>query len=95
MTFKILVSPHALDDIEAAAHYYNEKVTGLGSRFAHQVQSTIEKIADNPFMYEVRYNGIRCAGVWKFPFLIHFTADREAGTVLILSVYSTYQNPKW
>ena len=95
MPFEISVSPHALDDIEEAAHYYNGKVVGLGSRFARQVQSTIEKIADNPFMYEERYNGIRCAGIWRFPFLIHFVADKKAGTVLILSVYSTYQYPKW
>ena len=94
MHFEIVFSEHALIDIEETFHYYNEQSDGLGSRFVNQVQSAVKKIAANPFLYAVRYERIRCAGVWKFPFLVHFNVNSSSDVITILAVFSTHRNPK-
>ncbi|KAA6436631.1 hypothetical protein FEM33_21030 [Dyadobacter flavalbus] len=93
--FQILLSSHAIQDIEESMSYYEEKLMGLGLRFYNQVESTINQIARNPFIYSVKYESIRCANVWKFPFLIHFSIDESFKIVTILAVYNTYQRPLW
>ncbi|MCE6992227.1 type II toxin-antitoxin system RelE/ParE family toxin [Dyadobacter sp. CY323] len=95
MSFEIVLVQNAIDDIEAAVTYYNDELAGLGNRFLNQVDSTIKRITDAPFIYSVRYANIRCAGIWRFPFLIHFNIDESLSKIFILAVYSTHQQPLW
>src|SRR5580658_7060304 len=93
--YKVIFSPHALDDIENACEYYNEQQRNLGKRFVKQVESTLQSIRTNPFYTSIRYYTIRCAVVSKFPFLIHYTIDEKDNIITITAVYSTYQEPLW
>jgi len=43
----------------------------------------------------VRYDDIRCAGIKKFPYLVHYHINEDEQLVTILSVYSTYKEPLW
>jgi hypothetical protein len=93
--FKLQFSPHALNDIEEATAYYNLQQPGLGKRFAKQVLVITQSIKTNPEFASVRYDDIRCAAVAKFPFLVHYTFEKENNLVTILAVYSTYRDPLW
>lgn len=93
--YQVIFSPLALNDIDQAAGYYNEQQQGLGKRFAVQVQATLNAIKRNPFFASVRYDGVRCAQVKKFPFLVHYIIDEDNSIVTIAAVYSTYQEPFW
>jgi len=94
-TFVVIFSPIAIDDAEQAVEYYEEKQTGLGKRFARQLQSTLNSIKRNPFFASVRYDDIRCAAVKKFPYLVHYHINEEELLVTIVAVYSTYKEPLW
>ncbi|OSZ82850.1 hypothetical protein CAP35_06185 [Chitinophagaceae bacterium IBVUCB1] len=93
--YKILFSPHALNDIEQATQYYNHQQDGLGKRFASEVLKAIESIKKNPALVSVRYDDIRCIVVKKFPFMIHYAFDEKLKIVTIYAVYSTYREPLW
>ena len=42
----------ALCDTEEARRYYDSKLDCLGQRFANAVADTIERIAENPLLYQ-------------------------------------------
>jgi len=42
--YKAIISPKAKEDIEEAAHWYNERQKGLGKRFTQEVHSKIDQI---------------------------------------------------
>lgn len=91
--FVVVFSPIAIDDADEAVAYYENVQAGLGKRFAVQLQISLNSIKRNPFFASVRYDGIRCAGIKKFPFLVHYHIDEKQQLVIILAVYSTYREP--
>ena len=93
--FAVIFSPVAIEDLEQAVEYYEEKQTDLGKRFATQLQLTLNTIKRNPFFATVRYDDIRCASIKKFPYLVHFHIDEDELLVTIIAVYSTYREPLW
>lgn len=92
-SFTVIFSPLAIEDAEQAFDYYEEKQTGLGSRFAAQLQLTLNAIKRNPFFAAIRYDDIRCARIKKFPYLIHYHINEDELLVTIIAVYSTYREP--
>jgi toxin ParE1/3/4 len=91
--YKVIYSAHVLIDLEDVVYYFNEQQKGLGRRFAAQVQLALKSIKSNPHFASFRYDDVRCAQVPKFPYLVHYTIDEAARTVLIAAVYSTHQEP--
>ncbi|MDQ6902246.1 MAG: type II toxin-antitoxin system RelE/ParE family toxin [Bacteroidota bacterium] len=91
----VIFSSAAIDDVEQAVAYYEEKQVGLGKRFAAHVQVALNSIKRNPHFASVCYDTIRCARIKKFPFLVHYHIDEDALIVSIIAVYSTYKKPLW
>jgi toxin ParE1/3/4 len=95
MPYTILVTPTAIDDIDAAIEYYNALAADLGYRFADIIDEYFERIAELPTASSVRYKNVRCKPVARFPFVITYTIDEAARSVNILRVFNTYQEPMW
>ncbi len=91
--FTIIFSPLALEDIEQATAYYEDVQTGLGKRFAAQLQLTLNAIKRNPFFASIRYDDIRCAQVKKFPYMVHYHIFEKELFITIIAVYSTHREP--
>jgi plasmid stabilization system protein ParE len=91
MPFAILVEPRALADIQQAINYYDSRQAGLGKKFESAIDNHFSTISKNPF-FQIRYNGIRCLPLKKFPFLIHFVVDEKRNEVFIISVFHTSKN---
>ena len=92
-SFTVIFSPLALDDIEQTYNYYEQRQSGLGKRFAAQLQLTANAIKRNPFFASVRYDDIRCAQLKKFPYLVHYNIHEADKLVTVIAVYSTYKEP--
>lgn len=78
-----------LETLEAYL-YYEEKQKGLGDRFLVQLEEYLKRICKNPLHFPLK-NGYREAFIKKFPFLIIYEFSQE--TVVVYSVFNTYQNP--
>ena len=91
MPFTILIEPRALADIQQAINYYDSQQSGLGKKFEAAVDKHFLIISKNPF-FQIRYNGIRCLPIKKFPFLIHFVVDEKRNEVFVISVFHTSKN---
>jgi plasmid stabilization system protein ParE len=91
MSFAVLLEPRALADIQQAIDYYDSRQAGLGKKFESTIDKHFLVISRNPF-FQIRYSGIRCLPVKKFPFLIHFVVDEKRKEVFIISVFHTSKN---
>jgi toxin ParE1/3/4 len=91
MPYKVLVEPRALADIQQAIDYYDSRQAGLGKKFEASIEKHFLSISKNPF-FQIRYSGIRCLPIKKFPFLIHFIVDEKRKIVYVISVFHTSQN---
>jgi len=76
--------PLAEGDIASAQDDYETREPGLGSRFVEQVCSTLTRIGNNPFQYQV-INGTRehrRAPVQQFPFGIWYRVEPDESVVV-------------
>ena len=87
--YKIVFSPKAITDIEEAISYYNRQLLGSGNRFISDLKTIYKSIDRNPFFATIKYDNVRCAGLKKFPFSVHFTIDEERRIVTIAAVFNT------
>ncbi|NOU48642.1 MAG: type II toxin-antitoxin system RelE/ParE family toxin [Bacteroidales bacterium] len=92
--YKLKIEPDALSDIQEIANWYNLAQVNLGRRFQNAVIRQINGLKQNPQLFTIRYQEIRCMLVKRFPYMVHFHIDEQANTVIILAVISTSRNPK-
>ena len=92
--YSVKVDTDALLDIQEVTDWYNEQVSGLGSRFQKQVKIQINSLKINPNGYGIRYGDVRCMLIKKFPFLVHFTVDETNLFVEVFAIIHTSRNPK-
>lgn len=92
--YKTLILPLAKEDIQEAAQWYNQRQKGLGKRFTAEVRERVSLIQRNPQASPIRYEDVRTAVLNIFPFMIHYTIDEAAKTVLIAGVFHTSISPE-
>ncbi|MEO6452758.1 MAG: type II toxin-antitoxin system RelE/ParE family toxin [Ginsengibacter sp.] len=93
MSYTIFVSPTAVEDLQDAIDYYNEKAESLGYRFADLVDEYFKRIASVPTASAIRYKDVRGKPMTIFPYLIMYTIDQDTFTVNILRIFNTWQEP--
>jgi hypothetical protein len=59
MIYKSVITPVASEDIRYNAQWYGKKQKELGKRFTKIIRDKINFACKNPYMYAVRYKGIR------------------------------------
>jgi hypothetical protein len=93
MSFKIVIEPRAIFDIQEAVDYYDFKQIGLGEYFIQAFEEHIEILRKNPF-FQIRYKDYYGLPIKKFPFIIFYFTDEEVKIVYVVSVFNTSLNPK-
>ena len=93
MSFKIVIEPRAIFDIQEAVDYYDFKQIGLGEYFIQALEEHIEILRKNPF-FQIRYKDYYGLPIKKFPFIIFYFTDEEVKIVYVVSVINTSLNPK-
>ena len=73
-------------DLQEAINWYNQKQSGLGTRFFKAVKEQISRIKKSPFTIAVRYEDIRCAKLKGFPYLVHFKIYQDINLIRVIAV---------
>lgn len=95
MSYRILIGPGAVNDIQKSIDYYEEQKKDLGKLFKEELNEKISALKINPF-YQVRYDDVHCLPLHKFPHMIHYTIDKEKKIVIVRAVFHTSMNSeKW
>ena len=83
----------AVDDIIAAAEWYDDQRAGLGDEFVTEVDAVIRSLAKNPEIHGVRFADVRCARLKRFkPYGVFFYLWQ--GEVIVFSVFHASRNPQ-
>jgi plasmid stabilization system protein ParE len=60
MSFKIVFSPKAQNDLIEIYDWYEKKLPGLGERFINALDKRILVLTKTPNIFPIRYKEIRC-----------------------------------
>ena len=91
-SFKIEITTLANEEYVSAFHYYEEQQIGLGTKFEKETDYLIDKLKENPYLFERKFKQYREAVYKKFPYFIVYEIISES--VVILSFFHTSRNPK-
>ncbi len=92
MNFLIKLDLRALNDIQNTIDYYDEKQIGLGKKFEDYLSKYIKSLSKNPF-YQNRYDKIHCLPLKKYPYMIHFSIQKDEKSVYIHAIINTFKKP--
>jgi hypothetical protein len=81
-------------DLQSIIDYYNEQKPKLGNDFFFSALKQMKQLKNDCYLYEIKYQKIRCVQVPGFPYLIHYTINEEINLVYILAIIGMKQNPK-
>ena len=93
MIFELNIDKRAIDDIQSAIDFYDEQQLGLGLRFERELNTHLITLKKNPF-FSIRYDDVHCLPLKIFPYMIHYTVDKESKSIIIRGVFHTSMNPK-
>jgi plasmid stabilization system protein ParE len=93
MEFTIKLTLAAIDDIQSAVDYYNEKSPDLGFKFADELDHSLQAVARMPNAYSYRYKNVRAKLLNKFPYLIFFMENESMLSIDVLRIFNTNQEP--
>ena len=89
----LIIEQAAEEDIYIGYRWYEERQTGLGSRFLETLETLFDQILDNPRLYLESVPGVRRSVTRTFPYLVFYTLERNA--VHVLAVIHAAQDPKY
>ena len=91
MKYRVVVRRRAKADVGSAARRYELQRPGLGRELVTEVDAALNRVADNPFQYQVLYRGARRAIVHRFPYGAFYRVDAE--NIIVFSVMHLHQDP--
>ena len=92
MKFNVEYNPDFFNDIVQAVDWYNEKQAGLGDRLFNNIKKQTIKLSTSALHFAVN-DDIRCLGIDKFPYLIHYRVNEQTKTVKVEALFHTSRDP--
>ncbi|MQA31763.1 MAG: hypothetical protein GEU82_18335 [Luteitalea sp.] len=77
MSRPVRITAAAQSDIANAQDWYEATASGLGNRYVEHVRSTVARIAQNPFTYQVAVRHARRAAMRDFPYGLWYLHRRR------------------
>jgi hypothetical protein len=74
-------------------NYYEDKLIGLGDRFLHELNQTLEIILDHPKIWDKVGRRTRKALLKQFPYFILYVIEKD--TILITCIAHQHRNPDY
>ena len=91
MKYTLEIKEEAVQDMQEAYDYYEERKLGLGERFLDTLETYIERVQKHPLHYQIRRKPYREALIKDFPYLIIY--EIEENNIIVYAIFSTWKNP--
>jgi plasmid stabilization system protein ParE len=89
----VITTIYARHDIKDAIDWEDKRKPGLSQYFLKDFNEKILIVSDSPYIFQVRYINVHCAGTDIFSYLIHYTIDEARKEIIILRVLHTSRKP--
>ena len=77
MSYKIIILDEAKVDYRKSFQWYNDINPKLANRFHLSFKESISILRKNPLHFQIRYDDVRVIMLITFPYLIHYTINKE------------------
>ncbi len=92
MTYELIVTQLAKEDLINYYDWYESKKVGLGEDFLYEIEVLFDFIRLNPLLFPIKHVKIYHESVVRcFPFVIIYRV--EESKIIVLSVFKTPQDP--
>jgi hypothetical protein len=91
--FSVIKHDEVNNDLQQIVDYYNDKKAKLGNEFYAVALKQMKRLNNDFFLYEVKYQNVRCVSVGGFPYQIHYTVNENEKTVLVNAIIGMSQDP--
>ena len=88
----IIVRPAAVAEIDEAFLWYESQRLGLGEEFREALRTTLNKVAENPQLYQVVHRGTRRALMSRFPYGVFYR--ESAQFIVVVACMHGRRHPK-
>lgn len=96
MSYQIVFSPQAEEDLEEAVDWYDGKKPGLGFDFAIEVEEGLTIIQRSPNAFAYLHGDVRAFVLKRFPYSILYRVLDSRAEVEIAAIVDQRQDPdKW
>ena len=93
MSYKIVVTPDAIDNIDNAVKYYiNIASIKVAKAFIDDYKKTFKDIQKTKY-FQFFFEDFKGKPMKKFPFIVFYTIDEGLKIIVIKAVFHTSQNP--
>ena len=90
MNYKIVLVEEAKIDLSQSIDWYKNINPKLAKRFLESFKEGISIISKKPLHLQIRYDDVRIMMLTTFPYLIHYTLDKN--TIIIKAIYHSSRN---
>ncbi len=94
MSYQYQLHEIAQQEYEASIIWYLQRSVTAAENFTQAVESTIEKICENPKRWHNKYKNYYELGLAKYPFKIIYTVDEVFKIITITAIYHQKRNPR-
>jgi len=94
MAWRLLYYTEVETDLRIAKKWYKDQQAGLEKRFTDEVRKGLDRLQNDPLLYEIRYKDIRIKHLDIFPYGIHFQTNPALKTVTVIAILHHHQNPE-
>lgn len=92
MAYNVVIEARAREDLEAAAFWYEEKITGLGVRYTDAFLEIVEILEQQAHSFSMVEGEYRQVLMNTFPYFVVYKID--GSFVRIVAVFHTSRNPE-
>jgi plasmid stabilization system protein ParE len=91
MTLPVVFRRQARREFDAAGEWYEKERPGLGLEFLAEIDSLLQRIAEQPQRFPVLYRDVRKAVARRFPYCVYFRERDQR--IVVLAVFHSARNP--
>jgi ParE toxin of type II toxin-antitoxin system, parDE len=94
MSYQISFTPEANVDFSESTVWYRQQRKSLETLFYQAVNKSIDIVSERPFLFAIRFKGVRVAPVKNFPFSIFYLVEEVRQMVVIVAILHNARNPE-
>lgn len=92
---KLRINDTVWQDLSASIDYYQAQ-SGQGERFNSDFYATLERIKENPYLYQAINKKNHRRGLFKrYKYSVFYKVNRELQSLDILALAGQLQEPQW
>ena len=94
MSFRVVIEEEAEREFADAVRFYDDRMPGLGQRFARELQAFFKIVCKDPERFRLVGRLARKAKVpGPWPYSVYFVIKRETAEVIISTIWHGARNP--